>query len=310
MKTPKDCPYFKIQEIQAHIETKKQLLTYVKEETMQYEKALIQSDIKQLRLLEKICYDGFSWPIFEVKSRSLEGSFGIEQPQALKQQKIKCGCCLYNQRTCLELLAFKKSRLLFLRQKIRESNGYHNQLVNLAHAVCNKLDFLGDDQASELIVFYKHPLPSLVCFNGACFKPSKSGRYTYEVIYYDEKTLQLEQKELTYVYEVSSSALQGTYLAHGTQEMKLIKIEFPEEKIERLEEAILNGLYILTKKLNQKFKRRYGPIQGLYIELPQSVMASQRGFRRRIEKLGYQTVGKVNEQGVFEKERLLVYLWR
>ena len=308
MKKLKDCPYFRIQEIEAHIERKKQILTYVQEEVMQYEKALMQSDIKQLRLWSKICYDGFSGSGFERQSKDLKSLYEIEKQEILGQKKPKCACCPYESIICQDLLAFKESRLLFLSKKIRELNAYYNQLVNLAHAICNKFSLLIDESLNQLVVFYNHPIPSLVCFNCADFKPLQSGRFTYEVIYYDEKTLQVEQKELAYIYEVASTALEGTYLGDGTQAIKLIKIEFPEEKIEALEEAILNGVYMLTKKLNQTFKRRYGPIRGLYIELPQRVTASQIGFKRRIEKLGYQSLGKVNQQGTFEKDRLLVYL--
>lgn len=310
MKSLKDCPYFKIKQLDAHIEREKQMLTYVQAEVMQYEEALTQSDIKQLMALEKICYDSFSWPNSVVENRDLEGLVATEKQDSSRKKKIKCEQCSYDRKTCQDVLAFKKSRIVFLRQKIREANGYHNQLVDLAHVACCKLGSLKNPEQNGFIVFYKQALPSLVYFNKADFKPLQEGRYTYDLIYYDEKKLQLQKKELSYVYEVCSKALEGTYLGDGNQAMKFIKVEFPEDKTEAVEEAILNGLYILTKKLNQQFKRRYGPIQGLYIEMPQVLKEAQRTFKKRIEKLGYQTLGKVNEQGVFEKERLLVYLWK
>lgn len=310
MKLPKDCPYHKIQDIEAHIKIKKQMLAYIQEETMQYEKALIQSDIKQLKTLEKICYDGFSGPSLEVENRRLEDLLDIKESKTSTIQKTKCRVCLYNPKKCQDLLAFKESRLLFFRQRIREVNAYHNQLVDLAHVICNKTSLLENRPSTEQIIFYKYPIPSIVCFNWADFKPSRSERYTYEIIYYDEKISKIKEEKLSYVYEASSNALQGTYLGNGAQEIKLIKIEFPEEKIQLLEEATLNGLHVHIKKLNQLFKRRYGPIQGLYIELPRRVIASESGFKKRIKKLGYQIVGKVNEQGIFEKDRLLVYLYK
>ena len=294
-----------MKQVEADIDQEKQRLAYVEEEALKYEKALMQSEIKQLMQLEKRCHDSFSWPYFET---DVETPIGIEIQDRADKGKIKCEACAYDNKSCQDLLIFKQKRILFLQQKIREVSGYHNQLVDLSNRVCYQLGFLEHPEENRLIIFNKQPFLSVVCFNTTVFKPSIEGAYTYDLIYYDEKKLQVQQKQYGYYYEINSRALEGTCLEKSNQVIKLIKVDFSLDKEEALEEVLLNAMCVWIKQLNHQYKRRYGSIHGIYIELPKVFRVRERIVKKSLEKLGYRTLGKMNEQGIFEENTLLVYL--
>lgn len=310
MKQFKTCPYLKIKEAEEMIEREKQILSYMKSETMKYEDALKKSDIETLYRLEKNHYDGFSWPITPVNDISLESPLVIEKLRYHEEFQKKCQDCPYLKESCQELLNFRKSRVLFLRKKITEATHTYNEVIDLIQAVLSYPIKSITKKENLFVTFHKGTKLSLVCFNIEDFKPSEGGDYTYCLLYRDEKTLEIREEWISYEYQVASQVLEGTYLGNLNQTLKMIKVCLPSEKIKGFEESIISAIHALIKMLNKKFGRSYGQIQGAYMEIANDLISHQRQLISLMELWGYKVMGRTNKQGVFEDKQLLLYLSR
>lgn len=310
MKQLKNCPYLKIKEAEEMIEREKQILSYMKSEIMKYENALKKVDIETLYKLDKNHHDGFSWPIIPDNDRSLQSPLVIERLRYHQEVQKKCQDCPYLKQSCQEVLSLRKSRVIFLRKKITEVTYAYNELIDLIQAVFNHPIKYVTQKENLLVIFHKGMKLSLVCFNIEQFKPSERGDYTYCLLYRDEKTLEIREEWIAYEYQVASQVLEGTYLSNLNQTVKMIKVYLPYEKIEGFEESIIKAIHTLIKTLNKKFGRRYGQIQGAYVELTNDLIGHQRYLISLMESLGYKVVGRANKQGIFEEKQLLLYLYR
>lgn len=310
MKQFKDCPYLKIKEAEEMIEREKQILSYMKSETMKYEDALKKVDIDILYKLEKNHHDGFSWPITSVNDISLESPLAMEKLRYHEEVQKKCQNCPYSKQSCQEVLSLRKSRVSFLRKKITEVTHVYNEVIDLIWAVLNHSIKYVTQKENLLVIFHRGTRLSVVCFNVEQFKPSERGDYTYCLLYRDEKTLEIREEWIPYEYQVESQVLEGTYLSNLNQTLKMIKIYLPNEKIKGFEESIISAIHALIKMLNKKFGRSYGQIQGAYVEIANDLISHQRHLISLMESLGYKALGRTNKQGVFEDKQLLLYLSR
>ena len=310
MKRLKNCPYLKIKEIEEMIERERQILSYMRLETAKYEKALKEADIKMLYKLEKSYYDGFGW------SNRISANLGLEMPLIIEklrdQQEIpkKCQACPYGAKNCQDLLIFKKSRVSFFRKKIRQATSYYNGMTQLLNIMLNEHIKYAHQKEDWFIMFDADPRLSLIYFNIESFKPSEKGHYAVRLLYQDEKALEIRQEQIEYEYEVTSQILKGTYLMDGNQNLKLIKVYLPNETIKGVEKEVMHAINVLLKRLNKRFGRRYGQIQGAYIELDNYSISYKMQLINLLEPLGYKVLGRISSRGRFEEKRLLLYLCR
>ena len=158
------------------------------------------------------------------------------------------------------------------------------------------------------IMFDADPRLSLIYFNIESFKPSEKGHYAVRLLYQDEKALEIRQEQIEYEYEVTSQILKGTYLMDGDQNLKLIKVYLPNETIKGVEKEVMHAINVLLKRLNKRFGRRYGQIQGAYIELDNYSISYKMQLINLLEPLGYKVLGRISSRGRFEEKRLLLYL--
>ena len=308
MKPFKNCPYLKIEEAEEMIEREKQVLFYMKSETMKCKKALQKADIEILYKLEKTYYDGFLWSDTVSDNRRLEIPLAIEKLRTKQEIPKKCSACPYVERNCQELLDLRKSCAGFLRKKIMQATSYYNEMMGLLQAILNSHIKYASSRENFLITFYEDMRLSLVLFNIEHFKPAESGHYVAYLCYQDEKTLEIREECIEYEYQVTSKVLVGTYLRDTNQAFKFIKVYLPKERIKGFEESIMAAINVLIKKLNIRFGRSYGQIQGVYIELASYSSDYQIKLIRLLASLNYKVLGKMNSQGIFEERNLLVYL--
>lgn len=308
MKWLKNCPYLKIKETEETIEREKQVLFYMKSEAMKYEKALQKSDIETLYRLEKNYHDGFLWPCTKSADMSLEIPLAIEKLGDQQEMPKRCQDCSYAEQNCQELLSLRKSRAAFLRKQITQATSYHNEVMELLNATFNHYIKYPSQKENLFMMFHMGIRLSLVYFNIEYFKPSENGHYAVCLLYQDEKTLEIKQEWIAFEYQVASLLLEGTYLIDVNQKIKLIRVYLPSERIEGFEEPIMGAMSILLKVLNKRFGRNYGQIKGVYMEIAGYAPGYQMQLIKLLEPLGYKVLGQVNNQGVFEEKRLLLYL--
>lgn len=308
MKWLKNCPYLKIKETEETIEREKQVLSYIKSETMKYEKALEKADVETLYRLERNYYDGFLWPCTQSADMSLEIPLAIENLGYQQEIPKRCQDCSYAEQNCQELLSLRKSHAAFLRKKITQATSHHNEVMELLNATFNHYIKYASQKENLFMMFHMGIRLSLVYFNIEYFKPSENGRYVVYLLYQDEKTLEIKQEWLEFEYQVASSVLEGTYLIDVNQELKLIKVYLPKGRVEGFEEPIMGAMSALIKTLNKRFGRNYGQIQGGYIEIAGYAHGYQMHLIKLLEPLGYKVLGQMNNQGIFEEKCLLLYL--
>lgn len=308
MERLKNCPYLKIKETEETIKREKQVLSYMKSEAMKYEKALQKSDVETLYRLERSYHDGFLWSCTKSADMSLEIPLAIEKLGDQQEIPKKCQDCSYVEQNCQELLSLRKSRAAFLRKQITRATSYHNEVMELLNAAFNHYIKYIRQKENLFMMFHMGIRLSLVYFNIEYFKPSESGHYAVCLLYQDEKTLEIKQEWIEFEYQVASLVLEGTYLVDVNQKLKLIKVNLPNERIEGFEESIMGAMSILIKTLNKRFGRNYGQIQGVYMEIARYAPGYQMHFIKLLKPLGYKVLGQINNQGVFEEKRLLLYL--
>lgn len=308
MKRLKNCPYLKIKETEETIKREKQVLSYMKSEAMKYEKALQKSDVETLYRLERNYHDGFLWPCTKSADMSLEIPLAIEKLGDQQEIPKKCQDCSYVEQNCQELLSLRKSRAAFLRKQITQATSYHNEVMELLNAAFNHYIKYTSQKENLFMMFHMGIRLSLVYFNIEYFKPSENGHYAVCLLYQDEKTLEIKQEWIEFEYQVASLVLEGTYLVDVNQKLKLIKVNLPNERIEGFEESIMGAMSILIKTLNKRFGRNYGQIQGVYMEIASYAPGYQMHLIKLLKSLGYKVLGQINNQGVFEEKRLLLYL--
>lgn len=304
----KKCPYLKIKEAEEIIEREIQMLSYIQTETMKYEKALKKTDIKALYNLEKVYHDGFSWSGTIKPILPLEVPLAIEKLQSRQKVDVENVHCPYVGQSCQLVMDFKISRIRFFRKKITQAITYHNELIGLLQVALSYHSKYTDQKESMFISFDSGTRLSLVYFNMEQFKPSENGHYSICLFYRDNETLEITQKWIEYEYQVASPVLKGTSLSDSNQTLRLIKIDLPSGEIESFEKHLMMSINNLIKILNHQLGRRYGKIQGSYIQLEAYSSVRQTHIIAVLKPLGYKLLGQINSQGIFEEKRLLLYL--
>ena len=309
MKPIKKCPYLKIKEAEEMLEREKQVLIYVKAETVKLEKALQNADIEMLYKLEKNFYDGFLWAETTSNAIPLEVPLAIEKLRSKQETPKKCKVCPYVEQNCPKLLALKKSRVDFLRKKITEAITYHNEITGLIQGALNQIQYACPSE-NLLLTFHKDVKLSLVFFNIEHLQATKGRNDVMCLLYQDKNTLEIKQEWIEYNYEVASGALDGTYLRGINPVLKLIKVNFPNESIKGYEVSIIHAIHLLIKTLNRRFVRNYGLIQGVYIDIAHYLPDDQMRLIELLEPLHYKGLGRMDDKGIFKEDSLLLYLYK
>lgn len=304
----KKCPYLKIKEADEMIEREKQILSYMQIETMKCEKALKETDIKAIDRLEKTYYDGFLWPDTITASMPLEVPLVIEKLRFKQEGDTENPPCPYVEQSCQQVMDIKISHVRYLRKKITQATAYYNELIGLLQGVLSYHLKYTDQKENMFISFHSSDRLALVYFNIEYFRPTENGHYAICLFYRDEETLEMMQDWIEYEYQVTSQALEGTSLIGFNQALRLIKVYLPNRKIKGFEEHIMMAINHLIKTLNHQFGRRYEKIQGSYIQLGDYSLAQQTYIVDLLKPLGYKTLGQINSQGIFEEQRILLYL--
>lgn len=298
-KRSEKCPYQAIKQVEDHIERTKKILYYIEEKTKTLEKALKKADIKKLYELNHEYHDGFSWQTETL----LEVPLVIEEIKKLKEASMDCP---YTVQTCEDVLYLKTSRARFLRKKITQAISYYNELIMILNEALRYYQHFEEEES-----FFSYQIssrPCLMCLNMKGYKPNELTECKLELFYFDEKSLEVIHRQVKCSYNPYCTILKGTCLGKGNETYRLIEIHLPYEISKMLQRQVLEGIQSWIKYINHLYGRRYGKIQGSYLQLYHYPKGEQMKLVTDLKHMGYKAIGRMNETGNFEEKSILIQL--
>ena len=257
----------------------KQLSTYL--DKKQYEQLLAQ----ELKL-----YDGFNW----------------DQPNIDLQSKQVESRCPYQSYGCEAIYALKKDVLDYHCSRLCHLLDDYNQMIILLLGVKPLYRLHMSLKGQMLLKLYHDPFWSIGYYFTEGFKPYEKAEEIVYLFYLTPSKQVLIQK-VPLLYRREEEVIKGTCLS--SREKKALWIQVMSEKSmldKGLIEPIFKSIHIVMRYLNQKYRKVYGKIQGIYIDIGTLEDMQRKKLIQYLKPLGYKVVGQMRENQ-FQEEQLLIY---